>query len=208
MIRKLLTRLRSTQSVPRVYSRVVSDENRQTVVKLLEQATREANADQKKLVQSIKQTITLIPYHSSSSNLAYLINITPYFIVKQLEYVPHPQPSGKRSVFWSAPAATPTTFVVSTVSWAENDSIGCRDALATGIVAPIPRYPFCVVMVIVFPKSDSADIPSSRAQLSPKMTSFFWHCWHQSARLPPKREVLRLAPLGPEQQTAFCSLQY
>lgn len=54
MIRKLLTRLRSTQSVPRVYSRVVSDENRQTVVKLLEQATREANADQKKLVQSVK----------------------------------------------------------------------------------------------------------------------------------------------------------
>lgn len=55
MIKQLLSRLRSRQNVPRVYSRVVSDEkNRQTVVELLRQAAQEANADQKKLVQSAK----------------------------------------------------------------------------------------------------------------------------------------------------------
>ncbi|MDN5274731.1 MAG: hypothetical protein JWP06_632 [Candidatus Saccharibacteria bacterium] len=54
MIKKLFLSLRPNKNVPRVYSRVVSDENRQTVVKLLRQAAQEANADQKNLVRSAK----------------------------------------------------------------------------------------------------------------------------------------------------------
>ena len=53
MIKKLISRLRPSKTIPRVYSRVVSDENRQTVVELLRQAAQEANADQKNLVQSV-----------------------------------------------------------------------------------------------------------------------------------------------------------
>jgi|GEM_PF-7121201 len=55
MIKRLLSHMRSRQNVPRVYSRVVSNEkDRKTVIKLLRQAAQEANADQKKLVQSAK----------------------------------------------------------------------------------------------------------------------------------------------------------
>jgi hypothetical protein len=54
MIKKLFLRLRSGHSTPRVYSRVVADEDRKTVVELLRQAAQEANADQKNLVRSGK----------------------------------------------------------------------------------------------------------------------------------------------------------
>lgn len=54
MIKKLILRLRPNKTAPRVYSRVVSDENRHTVVELLRQAAQEANADQKNLVRSAK----------------------------------------------------------------------------------------------------------------------------------------------------------
>jgi hypothetical protein len=54
MIKKILSHLRSTQNTPRVYSRVVADENRQTVIELLLQAAKEANADQKRLVRAAK----------------------------------------------------------------------------------------------------------------------------------------------------------
>lgn len=54
MMKKLFARLRSGRSNPRVYSRVVADEDQKIVVELLRQAAQEANADQKNLVRSGK----------------------------------------------------------------------------------------------------------------------------------------------------------
>lgn len=54
MINQLLLQLFPSRKTSRSYSRVVSDANKQTVVELLRQAAKEANADQKKLVESVR----------------------------------------------------------------------------------------------------------------------------------------------------------